>query len=215
MQYIRIVTLCLLALHCYQTYADDIKTQQFQFVKSRYGIDGHSLDSYILSRNERFNKCKLENKDCYGDAFINWYINIEKKYDLFIFEKQLLFDLVENKSNSIKNDYFGTISIICENNDGIINKKVGFNLSSVILNFYIGNKLKVYFDKSNYYEFNKGKDLFQNINNDDFVNIVEKINNSKTFNILLSGNTMITSSFVKFEGNVPYDIVEKVCIGDR
>ncbi len=73
-------------------------------------------------------------------------MNSDKNYDIFILEKQLLFNLVKNAENSIKNDYFVTISISCENNNGTIKKSININLSSMALNIAMGNNLKIIID---------------------------------------------------------------------
>lgn len=83
--------------------------------------------------------------DCYGDAYINWYMNRDKNYNLFILEKQFLFHLLENKEDSVKNDYFAPLSVSCENNNGLLNRTVNINFSRIILTMAIENTLKLNF----------------------------------------------------------------------
>lgn len=44
-----------------------------------------------------------------------------------------------------------------------------------------------------------------------FIKNIENVDNSK---IRLSGNTKISSLFVKDEGDMPYDIMSRICLGD-
>lgn len=43
---------------------------------------------------------------------------------------------------------------------------------------------------------------------------IKNIDNVDYLKILLSGNTKISSLFVKDEGDMPYDIMNRICLGD-
>ena len=43
---------------------------------------------------------------------------------------------------------------------------------------------------------------------------IKNIENVDYLKILLSGNTKISSLFVKDEGDMPYDIMNRICLGD-
>ena len=129
--------------YCFNAYGEDQNQKQTQFSQQKYKIDLNKLDYFNKQRNKNYEKCKSEKDICYGYAYINWYMNSDKNYDLFILEKQLLFNLVENEENSIKNDCFVTMSISCENNNCTINKIININLSSIALNIAMGNNLKI------------------------------------------------------------------------
>ena len=199
--------------YCSKAYGEDEKQRHTQFVGKKYNIDLSKLDYFNKQRNKNYNKCKTIKDICYGYAYINWYMNSDKNYDIFILEKQLLFNFVENKENSIKNDYFVTISISCENNNGTIKKSININLSSMALNIAMGNNLKIIIDDKviNLIELNN---IYRTINNDDAIFFIKNIVNVDNSKILLSGNTNISSLFVKDEGDMPYDIMNRICLGN-
>ena len=140
-------------------------------------------------------------------------MNSDKNYDIFILEKQLLFNLVENQENSIKNDYFVTISISCENNNGTIKKSININLSSMALNIAMGDNLKIIIENKvmNLISVNN---IYRTVNNDEAIFFIKNIFNVDNSKILLSGNRKISSLFVKDEGDMPYEIMSRICLGD-
>lgn len=171
------------------------------------------LDYFNKQRNKKYNKCKTIKDICYSYAYINWYMNSDKNYDIFILEKQLLFNLVKNAENSIKNDYFVTISISCENNNGTIKKSININLSSMALNIAMGNNLKIIINNK-VISLIAINNIYETINDDEAIFFIKNIVNVDNSKIRLSGNTKISSLFVKDEGDMPYDIMSRICLGD-
>lgn len=81
------------------------------------------------------------------------------------------------------------------------------------LNIAMGNNLKIIINNK-VISLIAINNIYETINDDEAIFFIKNIVNVDNSKIRLSGNTKISSLFVKDEGDMPYDIMSRICLGD-